>query len=447
MKMQLILLSGGSGKRLWPLSNDSYSKQFLRLLPSPDGGRESMIQRAVRQARESGLNAQITIATGENQRDAIVSQIGGGVNIVTEPERRDTFPAIALACLYLEMEKKCGPDELVVVMPCDTYTDALYFNAIGKMADAVENGLAELVLMGICPHYPSVKYGYVMPGERNGELFSAKGFTEKPEIERAKELIAEGAFWNGGVFAFRLGYMLAIARQYTNASDFWKAREEYGVFPKISFDYQVAEKAESVAVLPFKGMWKDIGTWDALSEVIGSNVIGNAIIDEHARNTHIINQLDIPCICIGANNLVVAASPDGILIADKYNCEQVKPYVSAFEVRPMYEERRWGTYKVIDNYTSSDSTRSLTKHLCIAEGRSISYQRHFHRDEVWTFVEGSGILVLDGQVRNVCKGDVVHITKGQMHAIKAVTDLHILEVQMGDFLDESDIERFEYKWE
>lgn len=445
--MQLILLSGGSGKRLWPLSNDSYSKQFLRLLPSPDGGRESMVQRVVRQIKESGIKAEITIATGENQRDAITSQLGGEINVVTEPERRDTFPAIALACLYLEMEKKCSPDEVVVVMPCDPYTDAEYFATIGKMALAVEKGSAELVLMGICPDYPSVKYGYIIPEQAEGEILRVRNFTEKPDIELAKNLIAEGAFWNGGVFAFRLGYLLEIARSFTKAGNFREAKTGYSRFPTISFDYQVAEKAESVAVVPFKGMWRDIGTWDALSEVIGSNVIGNAVIDEHTKNTHIINQLDIPCICIGANNLVIAASPDGILIVDKYNCEQVKPYVSAFEVRPMYEERRWGTYKVIDNFTSSDSTRSLTKHLCIAAGKSISYQRHFHRDEVWTFVEGSGVLVLDGAVRNVGKGDVVHITKGQMHAIKAVTDLHILEVQMGDLLDESDIERFEYNWE
>ena len=453
--MQLILLSGGSGKRLWPLSNDSFSKQFLRLLPSPDGTRESMMQRVIRQIKESGLKANITIATGETQRDAITSQLKEDVNVITEPERRDTFPAIALASLYLNLKKGCGPDEVVVVMPCDPYTDAEYFTTIGKMAGAVEDGAADLLLMGICPDYPSVKYGYIMPDKNNmaytdsqtaPQTIRAGSFIEKPDIERARKLIAEGALWNGGVFAFKLGYLLKIARGFTNAESFEQARAEYGNFPKISFDYQVAEKARSVAVIPFKGMWKDIGTWDALSEVIGSSIIGKGIIDEHTENTNIINRLDIACICIGADNLIIAAGPDGILIADKYKCEQVKPYVSAFEVRPMYEERRWGTYKVIDNFTSADNTHSITKHLYIAAGKSISYQRHFHRAEVWTLVEGKGTLVHNGEVREVKKEDVIHIKKGEMHAIKAVTDLHILEVQIGDFLDESDIERFDYEW-
>lgn len=452
--MQLILLSGGSGKRLWPISNDSFSKQFLRLLPSPDGTRESMIQRVIRQIKESGLKANITIATGENQRDVITSQLGEAADMVTEPERRDTFPAIALASLYLNLEKGCDPNEVVVVTPCDHYADAEYFISIGKMARAVEDGAADLLLMGICPSYPSVKYGYIMPKENRAysgsqttpRIMQVGSFIEKPDIERAKELIAGGALWNCGVFAFKLGYLLKIAGQFTKAESFEQARAEYGNFPKISFDYQVVEKAGSVAVIPLKGMWKDIGTWDALSEVIGSSVIGNGLLDEHAKNTNIINRLDIPCVCIGADNLVIAAGPDGILIVDKYDCEEVKSHLSAFEARPMYEERRWGTYKVIECFTSTDNTRSLTKHLCIVAGKSISYQRHLHRAEVWTILEGKGTLVHNGEVREVKKGEVIHIEKGEMHAIKAVTELHILEVQIGDLLDESDIERFDYEW-
>lgn len=190
--MQLILLSGGSGKRLWPLSNDSYSKQFLRLLPAPDGTRESMLQRVMRQIRDSGLEAKITIATGEGQRDVISSQIGNTVDVVTEPERRDTFPAIALACLYLEKEKCCEPDEVVVVMPSAPYTDAGYFQTIGQMKDAVERGTADLMLMGIRPTAPSTKYGYIVPTDA-GEAGSASDmvmpvvrFTEKPDEKKPK---------------------------------------------------------------------------------------------------------------------------------------------------------------------------------------------------------------------------------------------------------------------
>ncbi len=445
--MQLILLSGGSGKRLWPLSNDSYSKQFLRLLPTPDGNRESMLQRVVRQIGESGLGAEITVATGEGQRDAISSQLGDSVNVVTEPERRDTFPAIALACLYLEKEKGCTRDEIIVIMPSDPYTDENYFRTIGQMADAVEHGVADLVLMGIEPTYVSTKYGYIIPQSTQEAAYMVECFTEKPNTERARELINGGALWNGGVFAFRLGYLTDIVRKYVQAGSFQEVRNRYGELPKISFDYEVAEKAQSVAVVPFHGVWKDLGTWDVLSEVLGSRTIGNVSLDENSRDTHVVNSLDIPCVCVGTANLIVAAGSDGILVANKNSSERIKPLVSQLNDRPMYEERRWGTYKVVDRHEASDKQcQSLTKHLCIKAGKNISYQVHAHRDEVWTFVDGIGKLVIDGKITDVKSGDVVYIRKGQKHAAKAITDLHFVEVQMGDRLIEEDIERFEWDW-
>lgn len=445
--MQLILLSGGSGKRLWPLSNDAYSKQFLRLLPMSDGNRESMVQRVMRQIQEAGLKADVTVATSEGQRDAISSQLGDAVSVVTEPERRDTFPAIALACMYLEKEKGCALNETVVVMPSDPYTDDNYFHTIRQMASAVGHGFADLVLMGIEPTYASTKYGYIVPQSYNGIIRKVECFTEKPDTERAKELIDGGALWNGGVFAFRLGYLTDILKQYLQAGTFQEVRNHYGELPKISFDYEVAEKAKSVAVVPFNGIWKDLGTWDALTEVLGSKTIGRVLLDESSHNTNVINALAIPCVCVGTDNLVIAASPDGILVADKDSCERIKPLVSQITDRPMYEERRWGTYKVIDHYETADQqSRSLTKHLCIKAGKNISYQRHSYRDEVWTFVDGTGILVVDDVIKEIKSGDVIYIRKGQKHAVKAVSDLHFIEVQMGDNLIEEDIERFRLDW-
>lgn len=445
--MQLILLSGGSGKRLWPLSNESYSKQFLQILPAPDGTRESMVQRVVRQIRETGLNANITIATGESQRDPIRSQLGDDVHIVTEPERRDTFPAIALACLYLEKELQCGRDEVIVVMPSDPYTDNGYFHTMERMAEAVGQDKGDLVLMGIRPLSPSTKFGYIVPDDKdNTSVKSVLRFTEKPDEEKARELMDAGALWNGGVFAFRLGYMLDIIQRYVKAESFSEARSRYAELPKISFDYEVAEKAHSVSVVPYEGLWKDLGTWNALSEVLEGNIVGDGFLDEASRNTHIVNQLDIPCICVGAEDLVVAASPDGILVADKDSCERLKPYVEQMNGRPMYEERRWGTYKVVDRFTSSDGNQALTKHLFIKSGKSISYQKHSHRDEVWTFVDGNGLLLIEDKISQVQAGDVVCIKKGQKHSLKALTDLHLIEVQIGDSLIEEDIVRHSMEW-
>ena len=446
--MQIILLSGGSGKRLWPLSNNTRSKQFIKLLTAPDGSKESMVQRVVRQLREAGICDPITVATSRSQRDVIINQLGDGIPVVTEPERRDTFPAIALASSYLACERKCPADETVIVMPCDPYTEAGYFETIRRMADAVKNDAAELVLMGIRPTYPSAKYGYVVPMPDNDEsgIYRVSRFTEKPDVPTAGRLISEGAFWNGGVFAFRLGYMTDIVARYIKADTFAEIRSRYGEFPKISFDYEVAEKAQSVAVVPFAGEWKDLGTWNTLTDGLSEHTIGNVVLDDESGNPHVINEHELPIMCIGARNLVIAASNDGILISDKGKSENIKTYADRLQRRPMFEERRWGEYKVVDTAEFPDGYKSLTKQLKIKSGKCISYQVHRHRDEVWTFIDGEGELVLDGVMSVVGRGDTVIINKGVKHAIKAISDLTFIEVQSGDLLVEEDIERFDWDW-
>lgn len=446
--MQIILLSGGSGKRLWPLSNNTRSKQFIKLLTAPDGSKESMVQRVIRQLKESGFSDSITVATSASQRDVIINQLGDEISVVTEPERRDTFPAIALASSYLTHEMHCSADEIVVVMPCDPYTEAGYFETIKRMADAVMDNRAELVLMGIRPTYPSAKYGYVVPVSDNGEsgIYRVSRFTEKPDVMTAEKLISEGAFWNGGVFAFRLGYMTDIVSRYIQTDTFAGIRSRYGEFPKISFDYEVAERAQSVAVIPFSGGWKDLGTWNTLTDELRDRTIGNVILDKESKNTHVINELELPIMCIGAQNLVIAASCDGILISEKSKSEDIKAYADRLQRRPMYEERRWGEYKVIDTVEFPDGYKTLTKQLKIKSGKGISYQVHRHRDEVWTFVDGEGMLVLDDEVAKIGRGDTVCIRKGVKHAVKAVTDLLFIEVQSGDLLVEEDIERFDWNW-
>lgn len=446
--MQIILLSGGSGKRLWPLSNETRSKQFIKLLTAPDGSKESMMQRVVRQLREIGICDSITVATSQAQRDIIINQLGEDIPVVTEPERRDTFPAIALASSHLAYQRKCPADEVVIVMPCDPYTEAGYFETIHRMADAVKNDVAELLLMGVKPTYPSAKYGYVVPANdvQDKRILQVLRFTEKPDMMTAEKLISEGAFWNGGVFAFRLGYMMEIVAQYIEADTFAEIRSRYGEFPKISFDYEVAEKAQSVAVVPFAGEWKDLGTWNTLTDELSEHAIGNVVMDNESINTHIINELEHPIMCIGAQNLVIAASHDGILIADKSKSENIKTYVGRLQRRPMFEERRWGEYKVVNTAEFSDGYKSLTKQLKIKSGKGISYQIHRHRDEVWTFIDGEGELVLDGIRSIVGRGDTVTIKKGVKHAVKALSDLTFIEVQAGDLLVEEDIERLDYKW-
>ena len=448
--MQIVLLSGGSGKRLWPLSNNARSKQFLPLLEKEDGTMESMVQRVVRQVREADLTDNITLATNASQLDIIINQLGESVSVVTEPERRDTFPAIALAVSYLKLEKNCQDDEVVVIMPCDPFTEAGYFETIGKMAVCVERNVADLVLMGITPTYPSEKYGYVVPEteSRNVEgSMKVRQFTEKPNVERAKQLLSIGALWNGGVFAFRLGYMMDIVRKYIKSDSFEDTRARYCEFPKISFDYEVAEKAQSVAVVPYTGQWKDLGTWNTLTDELKQHVIGNAVMGNDCENTHVINELQHPIFVEGLKDVVVAACPDGILVCSKEHSEEIKKSVEHLTSRPMYEERRWGTYRVLDDSHYADGRHALTKSITLKEGKNISYQIHHHRSETWTFVEGEGIFVLDGQEQRVKPGDTVVIPVEHWHAIKALTELTFIEVQSGNPLVEEDIERKEWEFD
>lgn len=447
--MQLILLSGGSGKRLWPLSNNARSKQFLPLLEKDDGTMESMVQRVVRQIREADLTRDITIATNASQLDIILNQLGESVSVVTEPERRDTFPAIALAASYLKLRKGCSDDEVVVIMPCDPFTESGYFDCIGKMAECVRNNVADLVLMGITPTYPSEKYGYVVPeqGEKpQGISMKVSKFTEKPSVDKAKELLQMNALWNGGVFAFRLGYIMNIVRRYIDSESFEQTRSRYSEFPKISFDYEVAEKAESVAVVPYTGQWKDLGTWNTLTDELHKPVIGNAVMGPHCINTHIINELQHPIYVDGMEDTVVAASPDGIIICRKRYAEEIKQAVDSLTPRPMYEEKRWGTYRVIDESTYKDGNHSLTKSITIKAGCSTSYQLHRHRSEVWTFVQGEGKVVLGTEVTRVKAGDTVVAPVGVKHSVLADTDLTLIEVQCGHPLSEEDVERYEWSW-
>ncbi len=444
--MQIILLSGGSGKRLWPLSNNVRSKQFLRLLPNNEGVNESMVQRVLRQVKEARLTDSVVVATGASQKDIITNQLGNHVEVVTEPCRRDTFPAIALAASYLAKEKKCLDDEVVVVMPCDPYTEADYFNTISAMAAEVEKGMADMVLMGITPTYPSTKYGYIVPEASNTGVYKVARFTEKPSVEVAEELLKHNAFWNGGVFAFKLGYITSIVDKYIQADSFSELHACYEELPKISFDYEVAEKAESVAVIPYNGLWKDLGTWNALAEELSNVSTGDVIVGNHVEKSKIFNELNIPVVCEGVKDLVVAASPDGILVCGVDYSENIKGLVEQIQNRPKHEERRWGEYRVLDHTKAENGFESLTKNLCLNPGCSISYQRHTYRDEVWTFVEGEGLFVLDGETRKVIAGDTVVIKKTQMHSLKAITHLTFIEVQTGSHLVEDDIERFEWEW-
>ena len=434
--MNIILLSGGSGTRLWPLSNEVRSKQFLKIFKTEDGHRESMVQRMYRMINKVSPDARIVIATSETQVASIKRQLGENVEMSIEPCRRDTFPAIALSVAFLHDVLGINENEGVVICPVDPLVEEGYFKVLQRMFEIA--GRNNLTLMGINPTYPSEKYGYIISNEDEVQ------FKEKPDLETAKEYIKQGALWNGGVFAFKINYLLKKAKELCGASNYKKLLDNYANLKKISFDYAVAEHEKNIKVIEYDGEWKDLGTWNTFTEAMQDPTGENCILGENCVNTHIVNELSIPIVGLGLKNIVVVASPDGILVSDKEASSYLKKYVP--DNRPMFEKRIWGEYRVLYFQQFDNGIKSLTKELVVIPGKSISYQKHEHRSETWTIVKGKGVLLLNDITKEVKAGDSVIINKEDRYSIKAIDELHIIEVQIGDELVEEDIERFDWDW-
>ncbi len=447
--MKLILLSGGSGKRLWPLSNDARSKQFLKILASENGYTESMVQRVWRQLSTIGLHQDTYIATSPHQSEILYNQLGSNIKLIIEPERRDTFPAIALASSYLfDIEQVC-PDEIVCVLPVDPYVDLDYFEKLKKLCDLIEAGTTDIALLGVKPTYPSEKYGYIMIQDNchNQGFHFVEQFIEKPNKQTAQDLITRNALWNCGVFAFKLEFMINYLTSKEISVKYEAIKSNYSKLPSISFDYEVVEKLEHLCVVPYDGGWKDLGTWNTVTEEISQSVIGKGKMDSDCSNTHIINELDIPIYVLGISDSVIAASPDGILVSDKASSPKLKELVDDNKLRPMYEERLWGWHRILDYSKNELGQEILTKHIGISSGKNLSYQIHHSRKEIWTIISGTGECVLDGRVISVMPGDVITILAGTKHAIRALRDLELIEVQIGYELIEEDIYREATEWQ
>lgn len=438
--MNIVLLSGGSGQRLWPLSNEIRSKQFIKIFHKDDGTLESMVQRVYRQIKTVDADATVTIATSKSQVSAIHNQLGDGVGISVEPCRRDTFPAIALAASYLKDVQGVGEDEAVVVCPVDPYVEDDYFEALKALGERATVSEANLVLMGIAPTYPSEKYGYIIPkSKENVSMVSM--FKEKPTQDIAEEYIAQGALWNGGVFAFKLGYVLNRAHELLEFTDYQDLFAKYATLTKISFDYAVVEHEPKIEVMRFAGMWKDLGTWNTLTEAMDSNAVGEALFNENCENVHVVNELNVPVLCMGLKDVVVSASPEGILVSDKEQSSYIKPFVNQFAQRVMFAEKSWGSFRVLDV-----EEKSLTIKVTLHPGHRMNYHSHQNRDEVWTVIAGEGRTIVDGVERKVKVGDVITMPAESRHTVIAETELQIIEVQLGTEISVHDKQKFDMEF-
>lgn len=447
--IHIILLSGGSGSRLWPLSNDARSKQFLKVLKDEDKNKQSMVQRTFQKLDNVEIEKNIVIATCLSQKNSIEQQLNNyKYDVVFEPERRDTAPAIMLACAYLAWEKNVSQDDTVIVMPIDTYAAQQYYDGITSLDKAVQSEVADLILEGAFPTYPSEKFGYIVPDQSDSEYpKEVIEFIEKPNTLQAELLIKKGALWNCGVFAFKLRFILDILKTFTHIDSYRLLYDFYHQLPKNSFDYEVVEKASSIAVIEYKGEWKDLGTWNTLTDEMIEPISGKVFNDEKCINTHAINETELPMIVAGVTNAIIVATPDGILVSNKESSAHIKSLVTkASTNRPMYETRQWGEYRVINRELQNEKDYSLEKLLIIDAGKQLSYQKHFNRSEVWTVTSGRGEVVLDGETQLVTRGSVVSIQPNVKHSVRAFETLHIIEIQLGTNLVEDDIERYGFYW-
>ena len=453
INMNIILLSGGSGRRLWPLSNDVRSKQFIKIFRTEDGY-ESMLQRVYRQLKEVDETASITIATSKTQVSAIRNQLGEQVDICVEPERRDTFPAIVLAASYLKDIKGISDKETVVVCPVDSYVEKDFFEAVQKLSQLVEKESADaaagnaenvqekaniktnVALLGVEPTYASEKYGYILP-ESGDSVSTIKEYHEKPSHEDAENYLKQGALWNAGVFAFQIGHILKLAHEMIDFSDYDDLYNKYDDLKRTSFDYAVAEKEQGMKVLRFAGAWKDMGTWNTLTDAMEDPVIGKAIISDTCKNVHVLNDLDVPVLCMGLSDVVITTSPEGILVSDKEQSSRIKPYVEQVKQQIMFAEKSWGEFRVLDV-----EEESMTVKVTLNPGHSMNYHSHMHRDEVWTVISGSGHTIVDGMEQPVSAGDVITMQAGCRHTVVAETELKLIEVQLGKDISVSDKKKY-----
>ncbi|WP_027088307.1 sugar phosphate nucleotidyltransferase [Cohnella panacarvi] len=331
--MKIIILAGGNGKRLWPLSSDIMPKQYMKVVKNDKGESCSMVQKTWSILAQKYGESNLYVVGGESQALVLAEQLGPTAQLILEPSRRDTFPAIALASVYLS-DIGTSADETVVVIPVDAHADGDYYDLLGRLDESIQRGEANLGLVGIRPSEVSEKYGYILSDPVPGcAARRVNRFVEKPELAAAAALIEKDALWNGGIFAFRLAYILGVLTGMNRPLQYAKLKSRYDTMPRISFDYMVTETEKNMICVRYEGEWTDLGTWKDIVRVLGENDTRNFIKDDRSAGTFVINQLNVPIVVAGISNAVVVASPEGILICDRSVSHQIKPLIEQIRIK------------------------------------------------------------------------------------------------------------------
>jgi mannose-1-phosphate guanylyltransferase/mannose-6-phosphate isomerase len=452
--MKVIILAGGNGTRLWPLSRGSYPKQFIKLQDDKPSLFQQTFKRSLLLA---GLN-DIYVVTNEKYKFLVMGEIEklgykyNESNIIVEPEAKNTLPAIYAG--VHEIAKK-GIDS-VVVFPSDhmILKEQEFANIIRDSEVLTKDSI---ITFGIKPHRPNTGYGYIAPGAERLNAYEVKEFKEKPEYEIAVTYVDNGYFWNSGIFMFNTELFINEVKLYAeniyNAfENSIKIKEAFSkIDENISIDYGIMEKSKNVTVAPIDIGWSDLGSFDAIYDVSdkdeNNNVVDpdNIVVD--SKNNYIYSEKDKIVSIVGINDLIVVDNRDALLICKKDQSQKVKKIVEVLKLRNdrrvehhVQDYRPWGHYKVLEEDKNSFKIRRIK----VSQGKKLSYQLHYHRSEHWIIVKGMAKVVIDGAEKLISTGESIFIKPGQKHRLEnpGKIPLEIIEVQIGCYLEEDDIVRF-----
>lgn len=448
--MHTLILAGGGGTRLWPLSRECYPKQFIRLFDD-----SSLFQKTVERALLFSEPNEIYVVTNEAQRFLVAEQLSEmGIeipqeNVLAEPVAKNTLPAIYFAVKTIIERRKSAT---LAVLPSDHLIEV---NEEYKKAFRSAEELAKdrLVTFGIKPTRPHTGYGYIKPGKRINGGYEVDAFVEKPDIEKAREYVEKGYLWNSGMFVFDTRVFIEECSKYQHAVvEAFRSEslsEAYAKAPSLSIDYGVMERTRKAAVVPLSTSWSDVGNFDALYEIFEKDSEGNATRGEclllDSRNNLIIGERLVAA--VGMEDTILVDTGDVILLTPRRDAQRVKKLVEALKSRrdrrvevPKTMCRPWGCFTVID-----EGTNYKIKKLVVLPKRRLSLQRHFHRSEYWVVVKGEAKVRVGDKEFTLRRGETTFIPVREVHRIENASDetLEIIEVQLGDYLGEDDIERIE----